>query len=92
MTTTICLTEKRQVVLPKKFCEEARMEPGTSLRVTQIGKGLYITPIPEPSQDEFLAVIKEGGGPGSRMTKADLESVMGAVKTVRKRNRNVRRS
>ena len=35
MTTTITVTTKRQVVLPKAMCERKRIQPGTSLRITE---------------------------------------------------------
>lgn len=34
MTTTITVTMKRQVVLPKAMCERKRIRAGTSLRIT----------------------------------------------------------
>jgi hypothetical protein len=92
VATTIYLTKELHVELPKQFCEQAHIEPGTSLRVTQIGNGLYITPIPEPTEEEFQAVVKASGGPISQMTKENLESVLNATKAVRKRKRNARRS
>ena len=64
MTTTITVTTKRQVVLPKAMCERKRIQPGTSLRITEVGQGFYVTPVPEPTEAELAAVFKvldEGG-------------------------------
>ena len=58
MTTTISLTSKRQCVLPKDFCERKGLKPNSPLRVTEIGEGLYITPVPEPSMAEFEEVVR----------------------------------
>ncbi len=58
MTTTITVTTKRQVVLPKAMCERKRIRPGTSLRITEVGKGFYVTPVPEPTEAELAAVFK----------------------------------
>ena len=58
MTTTITVTTKRQVVLPKAMCERKRIRPGSSLRITEIGEGFYVTPVPEPTEAELAAVFK----------------------------------
>ena len=52
------VTTKRQVVLPKAMCERKRIRPGTSLRITEVGEGFYVTPVPEPSEAELAAVFK----------------------------------
>jgi bifunctional DNA-binding transcriptional regulator/antitoxin component of YhaV-PrlF toxin-antitoxin module len=55
---------KRQVVLPKAMCERKRIRAGTSLRITEVGEGFYVTPVPEPTEAELAAVFKvldEGG-------------------------------
>ncbi|HEY1661245.1 MAG TPA: AbrB/MazE/SpoVT family DNA-binding domain-containing protein [Verrucomicrobiae bacterium] len=88
MTTTISLTSKRQCVLPKDFCERKGLKPNSPLRVTEIGEGLYITPVPEPTEGEFEQVVKlSGGTPTKRFAKKDEEMVLRTVKNVRaKRN------
>jgi AbrB family looped-hinge helix DNA binding protein len=58
VTTTITVTTKRQVVLPKAMCERKRIRPGTSLRITEVGEGFYVTPVPEPSEAELAEVFK----------------------------------
>jgi AbrB family looped-hinge helix DNA binding protein len=59
VTTTITVTTKRQVVLPKAMCERKHIRPGTSLRITEVGEGFYVTPVPEPTEGELAAVFKE---------------------------------
>jgi bifunctional DNA-binding transcriptional regulator/antitoxin component of YhaV-PrlF toxin-antitoxin module len=61
MTTTISVTTKRQVVLPKNFCERKKIKPGTALRVTEVGEGLYVTPISEPTEAELKKVLTKAG-------------------------------
>lgn len=51
------MTTKRQVVLPKTMCERKRIGPGTSLRITEVGDGFYVTPVPEPTEAELAAVF-----------------------------------
>ena len=81
MTTTISLTSKRQCVLPKNFCERKGLKPHSSLRVTEIGEGLYITPIPEPTVAEFEKVTRLSGGPPTkRFTKKDEQMVLRIIK------------
>ena len=84
MTTTISLTSKRQCVLPKDFCERKGLKPNSPLRVTEIGNGLYITPVPAPTESEFREVEKLSGGPPERrFTKKNERMVLRAIKTIR---------
>lgn len=52
------VTAKRQVVLPKPMCERKRIRPGTALRITEVGDGFYVTPVPEPTEAELAALFK----------------------------------
>jgi bifunctional DNA-binding transcriptional regulator/antitoxin component of YhaV-PrlF toxin-antitoxin module len=52
------VTTKRQVVLPKILCERKNIRPGTSLRISEVGAGFYVTPVPEPTEAELAAVLK----------------------------------
>jgi bifunctional DNA-binding transcriptional regulator/antitoxin component of YhaV-PrlF toxin-antitoxin module len=58
VTTTITVTIKRQVVLPKAMCERKKIRPGTSLRISEVGDGFYVTLVPEPTEAELAAVFK----------------------------------
>jgi len=71
MTTTMTVTAKRQVVLPKPMCERKRIRPGTALRITEVGDGFYVTPVPEPSEAELAAVFKvlDAGRQRRRLTR-----------------------
>jgi len=47
--------------LPKAFRRRNKIAPGTALRVTEVGAGLYVTPLPEPSERELREVIAAAG-------------------------------
>lgn len=91
MTTTISVTTKRQVVLPKAFCERKKIRPGTSLRVTEVGEGLYVTPIAEPTEEELKAVLAAAGSLGRRQTVAEAELVEETIAEYRAKRRRQRR-
>jgi hypothetical protein len=62
-------------VLPKKMCERKRIRPGTSLRITEVGDGFYVTPVPEPTEAELAAVFKAlGAGRRTRPITAQDEA------------------
>jgi bifunctional DNA-binding transcriptional regulator/antitoxin component of YhaV-PrlF toxin-antitoxin module len=80
MTTTISVSTKRQVVLPKHFCDRKKIKPGTALRVTEVGDGLYVTPIPEPTERELKNVMARAGSLTRRQTsdeQAMVEEMIG---------------
>lgn len=67
------MTTKRQVVLPKAMCERKGIRPGTSLRITEVAEGFYVTPVPEPTEAELAAVFKalDAGGRTRPITAED---------------------
>jgi bifunctional DNA-binding transcriptional regulator/antitoxin component of YhaV-PrlF toxin-antitoxin module len=85
MTTTVNLSRKRQVVLPKEFCDRKKFGPGTALRVTEIRGGLYITAAPEPTEAQLRAVFAavDGGQAPRRETARDEKMVADAIKKFR---------
>lgn len=85
MTTTITVTTKRQVVLPKAMCERKRIRPGTPLRITEVGEGFYVTPVPEPTEAELAAVFKalDKGRRARPMTAADDAHIQQEIKKYR---------
>ena len=87
MTTTISVTTKRQVVLPKKFCERKKIRPGTSLRVTEVGDGLYVTPIAEPTEEELQEVLASAGSLLLRQTAEEEGMVQRVIEKYRKEKR-----
>jgi len=91
MTTTISVTTKRQVVLPKAFCDRKRIKPGTALRVTEVADGLYVTPIAEPTEQELKEVIASAGSLPRRQTPAEEELVQELITQHRAEKRLRRR-
>jgi bifunctional DNA-binding transcriptional regulator/antitoxin component of YhaV-PrlF toxin-antitoxin module len=79
MTTTINVLPKGQVELPKDFCERKRIKPGTALRVTEVGDGLYVTPLPEPTEKELREVIATAGSLTRRQTPEEEEMVQQTI-------------
>ncbi len=89
MTTTITVTTKRQVVLPKRMCERKRIRPGTALRISEVGDGFYITPVPEPTEAELKAIFQEldRRGQNRPITPQDEASIQAEVKRYRAEKR-----
>src|SRR5437016_8716213 len=73
MTTTVNVSQKGQMELPEEFCRRKRIKPGTALRVTEVGDGLYVAPVPEPTEKELKEVIAVAGSltPVSDSGRAD---------------------
>jgi AbrB family looped-hinge helix DNA binding protein len=61
MTTTVSVSPKGQMDLPEEFRRRRGIRPGAALRVTEVGDGLYVTPLPEPSEKELREVIVAAG-------------------------------
>jgi len=91
VTTTISVSTKRQVVLPKSFCDRKKIKPGTTLRVTEVGEGLYITPIAEPTEQELKEVIASAGSLTRRQTADEAQLVRKAIADYRSERRSRRR-
>jgi AbrB family looped-hinge helix DNA binding protein len=90
MTTTISVTTKRQVVLPKTFCDRKNIKPGTALRVTEVADGLYVTPIAEPTERELREVIASAGSLTRRQTLAEEQLVQDFITEHRGKRRSGR--
>ncbi len=88
MTTTVNMTEKGQVELPKEFRRRKKIKPGTPLRVTEVGDGLYITPIPEPTEKELKEVIAAAGSLAGAPTEADQQLVQDTIRDYRSGRRS----
>jgi hypothetical protein len=90
MTTTINVSPKRQMELPKDFCERKKIKPGTALRVTEVGDGLYVTPLPEPTEKELPEVIAAAGSLRRRQTAEEEEIVQQVITDYRAEKRKRR--
>ena len=93
MTTTITVTTKRQVVLPKAMCERKSIRPGTSLRISEVGNGFYVTPIPEPTETELAAIFQalDEGRPARPLTAKDEAHIQADIKKYRANQRGRKR-
>ena len=83
MTTTIHVSDKGQVELPKSFRQRKKIKPGTPVRVTEVGEGLYITTIPEPTERELSEVIAAAGSLTRRQTEAEEKLVQDTIRAYR---------
>ncbi|MBI4023882.1 MAG: AbrB/MazE/SpoVT family DNA-binding domain-containing protein [Verrucomicrobia bacterium] len=90
MTTTISVSPKRQVELPKEFCKRKHIKPGTSLRVTEVGDGLYVALVPEPTEKELKEVIAAAGSLARPQTQEDEETVRQVITEYRTEKRRKR--
>jgi len=93
MTTTITVTTKRQVVLPKAMCERKGIKPGASLRISEVGDGFYITPVPEPTEAELRAILRvmDQGRPARPITAADEAFIQEQIGSYRAEKRHLRK-
>ncbi|HWN97119.1 MAG TPA: hypothetical protein VNT99_18965 [Methylomirabilota bacterium] len=61
MTTTVSVLKNGEVELPEDFCKRNKIKPGTALRMTEVGGGLYVTAHTEPTEKELRAVVAAAG-------------------------------
>lgn len=89
MTTTMTVTSKRQVVLPKAMCERKRIRPGTSLRISEVGEGFYVTAVPEPNEAELAEVFRalDHGRRTRPITAADEAHIQDEIRKYRAKQR-----
>jgi len=90
MTTTISVRQKGQLELPEEFCRRKKIKPGTALRVTEVANGLYVTPVPEPSETELREVVAAAGSLTRRQTPEDEEMVRQVIAEYREDKRRRR--
>ena len=90
MTTTVSVSQKGRVELPKGFRKRKKIKPGTALRMTEVGEGLYVTPLPEPTAKELREVIAAAGSLTRRQTREEEEMVQNAIAEYRQEKRGKR--
>jgi len=83
MMTTISVSTKRQVVLPKGFCDRKKIKPGTALRVTEVGDGLFFFNIAAPTERELREVVAIAGSLRGRQTVAEETMVQNEIQAYR---------
>lgn len=90
MTTTVSVSSRGQVELPEEFCKRKKIKPGTALRVTEVADGLYVTPVPEPTEKELREVIAAAGSLNHRQTPEENEMVENVIAEYRQQKRRKR--
>ncbi|MGA2175072.1 MAG: AbrB/MazE/SpoVT family DNA-binding domain-containing protein [Verrucomicrobiota bacterium] len=90
MTTTVSVSQTGQVELPEEFRRRKKIKPGATLRVTEVGDGLYVTPLTEPTERELRAVIATAGSLTRYQTAEDEEMVREVVAEYRDEKRRKR--
>lgn len=91
MTTTVNVSQKGEVELPEGFRRRKKIKPGAALRVTEVGDGLYVTPLPEPTEKELREVIAAAGSLTRRQTHEDEKMVQDVIAAYRQEKRRKRR-
>lgn len=76
--------------MPKEFCQRKKIKPGTALRVTEVGAGIYVTPVPEPTAHELKEVIAAAGSLTRRQTAAEEAMVQEVIAGYRAEKRRKR--
>ena len=87
MTTTVNVSQKGQMELPEAFCKRKKIKPGTTLRVTEVGDGLYVAPVPEPTEKELKEVIAVAGSLTRHQTPDDEQMVESVIAEYRSEKR-----
>ena len=90
MPTTLNVRLNGQVELPEDFCRRKRIKPGTVLRVTEVGGGLFVTPFAEPTESELKAVISAAGSLTRTQTPAEEEQLQAVIAGYRSEQRRSR--
>jgi len=73
--------------LPKDYCERKNIKPGSALRVTEIAGGLYVAPVPEPSEHELEEVVKLAGSLPRQQTVRERRKVEQVIQEYRAEKR-----
>ena len=85
MTTTVKVSNGGAMILPEAIRKNRGIKAGTSLRVTEAGESILLTPVHPPTQEELSAVIEAAGGPGRAETAKSRKQVEDAIERVRAR-------
>jgi bifunctional DNA-binding transcriptional regulator/antitoxin component of YhaV-PrlF toxin-antitoxin module len=91
MTTTVSVSPKGQMELPEEFRKRKKIKPGTALRVTEVGDGLYVTPLSELTEKELRKSLPPPVRPGARETSEDEKLVQRVIAEYRQEKRWQRR-
>ncbi len=73
--------------MPEAIRKSRGIKPGTSLRVTEAGESILLTPVHPPTEAELNAVIEAAGGAGPAETAKSRNQVEDAIERIRARAR-----
>ena len=90
MTTTVSVLKNGGVELPADFRKRNKIKAGTSLRVTEVGGGLYVTPHAEPTEKELRAVIAAAGSLTRQQNAGDEDALRETIAEYRAEKRRSR--
>ena len=76
--------------LPEGFCKRKKIKPGTALRVTEVGDGLYVAPVPEPTEKELKEIIAAAGSLTRQQSRDDEDMVRQVISEYRDEKRRKR--
>jgi hypothetical protein len=76
--------------LPEGFCKRKKIKPGTALRVTEVGDGLYVAPVPEPTEKELEEIIAAAGSLTRQQSRDDERMVRQVIIEYREEKRRKR--
>ncbi len=88
MTTTVSVLINSDVELPADFRKRNKIKPSTSLRVTEVGDGLHVTPLAEPTEKELHAVIAAAGSLTRQQSTEDEDMPRETIAETRVENLN----
>jgi bifunctional DNA-binding transcriptional regulator/antitoxin component of YhaV-PrlF toxin-antitoxin module len=91
MTTTVSVSKSGEVELPEDFRKRKKIKPGTALRMTEVGNGLYVTPLAEPTEKELREVIAAAGSLMRRQSREEEQMVQETISEYRAEKRRKRR-
>jgi bifunctional DNA-binding transcriptional regulator/antitoxin component of YhaV-PrlF toxin-antitoxin module len=90
MTTTVNVSRTGQVELPVEFRKRKKIKAGAAVRVTEVGEGLYVSPVPEPTEKELKEVIAAAGSLTRCQTPEEEKRVREIIADVRQEKRRKR--
>lgn len=88
MTTTVELSENGQLPLPNGFCKKNKIQPGSSLRIVEIGNALFVTPQELPTIEELEHLVTQSGAPDREQTPEEEKMVLDLIAEYRREKKS----
>ena len=77
-------------MVPKTFCQRKKIKPGSSVRITEVGDGFYVAPVPEPGERELVNVLAAAGSLRQEQSAAEeamVDRVVAEYRTGKRRKK-----